>query len=83
MKLKLICLLMALLMVLPLAVSCKKDPVTPPAAESTVLNIVGDGKTDYAIVHSSKITGGNRVTKACVALAETIKEIKTNINSKR
>jgi len=74
MKLKLICLLMALLMVLPLAVSCKKDPVTPPASESTVLNIVADGKTDYAIVHSSKITGGNRVTKACVALAETIKE---------
>ena len=87
-KLKIACLVLAIIMVVPFASSCVKDDKTSENSgtnsspdnngsadvDPNFLYLVLNGKTDYVIVYSSNLTENNRIVVACKSLSAAIKE---------
>jgi len=82
---KLLCLVLAILMILPFAFSCKNNGNTngseggsgdenkPLEKDPALLYFVFDGATDYKIVHSANLNENHRIVEACRELAATVK----------
>lgn len=68
---RILCLVLALLMLVPLMVACKDEPEAAPPP--TVLDLVANGKTEYTIVYDSSVSDGMKAKVQ--TLVETVKGI--------